>query len=159
MPKTASTIQVVPARVAHARDIHRLIVYWSERTPVLLKSLGQIYETLREFVVAVDGDQVVGAAALHIDWADLAEIRSVVVAPERVSEGIGRSLIEKQVEVARELGIERVFVLTDKVAWFNKLGFMPIDKAELPHKVWRDCVNCPIFTKCTEEALARPTGA
>jgi len=156
MPQTSSLV-VVPAKVAHARDIHRLIVYWSERSPVLLKSLGQIYENLREFIVALDGDQVVGAAALHIDWADLAEIRSVVVAADRVNQGVGRSLIERQIEIARDLGIEKVFVLTDKAAWFAKLGFAPIDKAELPHKVWRDCVNCPIFTKCTEVALARPT--
>ncbi len=148
-------ITVIPARVAHARDIHRLVVYWSERTPVLLKSLGQIYENLREFVVAVENDKVVGAAALHIDWADLAEVRTVVVSPDHQGRRIGQMLIEKQVDIARDLGIERVFVLTDKPAWFARLGFGPIDKAELPHKVWRDCVNCPIFTNCTEVALGR----
>ncbi len=148
-------VSVVPARVAHARDIHRLVVYWSERTPVLLKSLGQIFETLREFVVALDGDTAIGAAALHIDWADLAEVRTVVVSPDHQNRGVGRKLIEKQIEIARELGIERVFVLTDKPAWFAGLGFGPIDKADLPHKVWRDCVNCPIFTNCTEVALGR----
>ncbi|MBI5155211.1 N-acetyltransferase [Candidatus Poribacteria bacterium] len=147
---------VVPARIVHAPQIHRLISYWAERTPVLPKSLGHIYENLREFVVALDGEQVVGCAAMHIDWADLAEVRSVAVAPDRRNQGIGQRLVEAILRDAEELGIERVFCLTDQVGWFARLGFNPIDKAELPHKVWRDCMNCPIFTKCTEVAMGRP---
>jgi len=149
-------IVIEKARVPHAQQIHDLIVYWSERTPVLRRSLGQIYETLREFVVAVEGGRVVGAAALHIDWADLAEIRSVVVAPDRQGSGVGARMIEALVAEAREIGIDRVFVLTDKPDWFMRRGFGHITKDELPHKVWRDCVHCPIFTRCTEVALARP---
>jgi amino-acid N-acetyltransferase len=155
MPQLAPTITIENARVVHAPQIHRLVSYWASRTPVLPKSLGQIYENLREFVVALDGDAVAGAAALHIDWADLAEIRSVVVEDGRLGQGIGKRLIEHLVEEARVLGIERVFVLTDKPEWFARLGFEPIDKSDLPHKVWRDCVHCPIFTACTEVALAR----
>ncbi len=155
MIQSSGTITVQQARVPHAAEIHRLIMHWSERTPVLPKNLGQIYENLREFVVALDGEHVVGAAALHIDWADLAEIRSVVVDPNCQGKGVGKLLIEKQMEIAADLGIEKVFVLTDQVGWFARLGFGPIDKADLPHKVWRDCVHCPIFTNCTEVALAR----
>lgn len=153
-PQTG-TLQIVPARIPHAPEIHRLINYWAERTPVLPKSLGQVYETLREFVVALDGDRVVGAAAMHIDWADLAEIRSVVVDPERRSQRVGQAMIEHLIRDADEIGLEKVFVLTDQPGWFARLGFGPIDKADLPHKVWRDCVHCPIFTNCTEVALAR----
>jgi amino-acid N-acetyltransferase len=152
---TATSLRIEHARVAHAPHIHRLISYWAARTPVLPKSLGQIYENLREFVVALDGDSVVGAAALHIDWADLAEIRSVVVEDARRGQGVGQLLIEAQIREAEHLGIEKVFVLTDQPGWFARLGFGPIDKADLPHKVWRDCVHCPIFTACTEVALAR----
>jgi len=157
MQSTAASaaISIRPAIVSDAPRIHALVTYWAERTPVLPKSLGSIYENLREFVVAVDGEEVVGAAALHIDWADLAEIRTVVVAPERRNQGLGRMLVEAQIAEAANLGIERVFCLTDQPGWFARLGFGPIDKAELPHKVWRDCLHCPIFTKCTETALAR----
>jgi amino-acid N-acetyltransferase len=155
MPQLAPSIVIESARVAHAPQIHRLISYWASRTPVLPKSLGQIYENLREFAVALEDGQVVGAAALHIDWADLAEIRSVVVEDGRLGQGIGQGLIAHLEEEARHLGIERVFVLTDKPSWFGRLGFEPIDKAELPHKVWRDCIHCPIFTACTVVALAK----
>ena len=152
---TTSNLIVDEARIADAVEIHRMVAYWAERTPVLAKSLGEIYENLREFVVARQNGQVVGAAALHIDWADLAEIRTVVVDPSSQGRGIGKALIDKQIDVSKRLGLERVFVLTDRIEWFTKLGFGPIDKSELPHKVWRDCVHCPLFTCCTEVALVR----
>ncbi|MCB2156573.1 N-acetyltransferase [bacterium] len=154
----SSTIEVTKARVAHAPEIHRLISYWAERTPVLPKSLGQVYETLREFVVAIEDGRVVGCAAMHIDWADLAEIRSVAVAADRQSAGIGRRLIDALIAEAGELGVEKVFCLTDKPEYFARLGFGAVDKADLPHKVWRDCVHCPIFTQCTEVAMGRAVG-
>lgn len=149
-------IVIAKARIPDAPRIHRLVTYWSERTPVLPKSLGQIYEDLREFVVAREGDRVVGAAAMHIDWSDLAEIRTVVVHPERQKRGIGKRMIEALIEEACQLGIDRVFILTDQAEWFARFGFQVIEKDELPHKVWRDCVHCPIFTHCTEIAMARP---
>lgn len=150
---------VVPARVCHAPAIHDLVKYWADRTPVLPKSLGQIYETLREFIVAVEDDRVIGAAALHIDWADLAEVRSVVVAPDRRGQRVGERLVLAIIDEAAQLGIERVFCLTDQPGWFARLGFGPIDKADLPHKVWRDCMHCPIFTRCTEVAMGRNVNA
>lgn len=152
---TASGITIRRAVVADAPRIHALITWWSERTPVLAKTLGSIYENLREFVVAVDDSEVVGAAALHIDWADLAEVRSVVVANERRGQRIGEALVLALIAEAAELGVERVFCLTDQPGWFARLGFGPIDKADLPHKVWRDCMHCPIFTRCTEVAMGR----
>ena len=152
----AASVRIRRAVVADAPAIHALIHWWSQRTPVLSKPLGAIYETLREFVVAVDeSGAVVGAAALHLDWADLAEVRSVVVANERRGQRIGEALVRAILDEARELGVERVFCLTDQPGWFARLGFGPIDKADLPHKVWRDCMHCPIFTRCTEVAMGR----
>lgn len=149
------SLTVGEACVQDAPSIQALILYWSKRTPVLEKSLGQIYENLREFVVVKKGDTLIGAAAMHIDWGDLAEIRSVVVHEDYKGKGIGKLLINQQLSVAKRLGIERVFVLTDQVGFFGHLGFTEIDKGELPHKVWRDCINCPIFLNCTEVAMAR----
>jgi len=124
---------------------------------MLPRTLGQIYETLQEWVVAEIEGTVVGCAALHIDHALLAEIRSVAVDPERQGRGLGRLLVDAQVEEARRLGVKNVFVLTDKPDYFKKLGFHEIDMADLPRKIWRDCVNCPVFPECRETALLRPT--
>ncbi len=156
---TLSSVNQIPytvgeALVQDAAAIQALILYWSQRTPVLEKSLGQIYENLREFVVVRHENKIVGAAAMHIDWGDLAEIRSVVVDEQYKGKGVGKLLIQQQLAVAKRLGIDRVFVLTDQVGFFAHLGFTEIDKGELPHKVWRDCINCPIFLNCTEVAMA-----
>jgi UDP-N-acetylmuramoyl-tripeptide--D-alanyl-D-alanine ligase len=55
---------------------------------------------------------------------------------------------------ARELGISRVFALTYKPDFFYRLGFRTIDKSELPHKVWSECINCVKFPDCGEVAVA-----
>jgi amino-acid N-acetyltransferase len=67
--------------------------------------------------------------------------------------GIGAALVRACVEEAIALGITRVFTLTYQADFFKKLGFKPIDKGELPHKVWSDCIHCPKFPDCNEEAL------
>ncbi len=39
--------------------------------------------------------------------------------------------------------------------FFERCGYVRIDKAELPHKIWNECVRCPLFPNCNEEALIR----
>lgn len=155
----ASHLATRRALAVDAPEIHRLIGVCSEMGFMLPRTLGQIYETLQEWVVAVDETQgkVVGCAALHVDHALLAEIRSVAVDPGCQGKGIGRLLVDAQVEEALRLGIKNCFVLTDKPEYFKKLGFHEIDMADLPRKIWRDCVNCPVFPECRETALLRPT--
>ena len=46
-----------------------------------------------------------------------------------------------------------MFALTDNPGYFLRLGFTPTSKTTLPHKVWNECVHCPKFTTCTEEAV------
>ena len=42
----------------------------------------------------------------------------------------------------------------DLPEFFEKIGFKRIDKSELPHKIWSDCIDCPHFPDCSEVALA-----
>jgi len=92
----------------------------------------------------------VGAASLHIVWEDLAEIRSLVVSEEYQGKGIGAKLVEACLKEAKELGIPKVFVLTTSPNFFKKLGFIEINKQELPQKVWADCIRCSKFPECDE---------
>ncbi|OAG28735.1 N-acetyltransferase [Thermodesulfatator autotrophicus] len=143
------------ARLQDARDIHRLITHFSKTGQVIPRPLAEIYENIREFFVFVPErkDLVAGACALHICWEDLAEIRSLVVSEEYQGEGVGINLVKACLDEARTLGVPKVFVLTNAPAFFRKLGFKDIEKTELPHKVWADCVKCPKFPECDEEAL------
>jgi amino-acid N-acetyltransferase len=117
-----------------------------------------LYESLREFTVAVDQDKVIGVGSLHIIWEDLAEIRALAVAPDYANKGIGRGLVCNFIKEARELAIPRVFALTYQDGFFEKCGFKVIEKDSLPTKVWKECVNCPKFPNCEEIAVIIDTG-
>ena len=83
------------ANVGDAPEIHRLIQYWFETTgDVLPRTEGEIYETIRDFVVVRDSGKrrLLAAGALHVEWKDLAEIKSLVVDPGRRVAGLGASL-------------------------------------------------------------------
>jgi amino-acid N-acetyltransferase len=54
---------------------------------------------------------------------------------------------------AKSLGIRRVFVLTYVEGFFAKLGFKTVEKSQLPHKVWSDCLKCSKFPECDETAM------
>lgn len=137
-----------------ARQIHQLLLTYAKDGIVLPRSLMEIFEAIRDFYVFVEDHQVVGAAALNICWEDLAEVRSLVVSEGFAGRGIGRHLVEACLSEARQLGIGRVFALTYQQQFFEKLGFQVIEKAELPQKIWGDCIKCAKFPECDEIALS-----
>jgi len=141
------------ATIQDVEAIHRLISKAAEIAPVIPRSRAALYETLRDFYVYDAGDGVRGCCALHLVWLDLAEIKSLAVDPSLQKGGIGSALVRACLEEAREFRIPRIFALTAAVAFFEKLGFHTLDKRELPHKVWGDCVNCPKFPDCDEVAV------
>ena len=144
-----ATIQDVPT-------MHRLINDYANRGDMLPRALSQIYENLRDFYVVRDDDSnVVGCAALHVIWMDLAEVRSLAVDESRQSEGIGAMLIDACVDEARELGLPRIFSLTRQPGFFERVGFTLIDKSQLPHKIWAECYYCPKFPDFDEVAFMK----
>lgn len=143
------------ARVTDVCDMHKLINYFAERGDLLPRSLNQLYEDIRDFFVLEHDGCILGTCALHVNWEDLAELKALVVAESVQGQGFGRSLVESCLEEATSLGISRVFVLTYKADFFLKLGFHFIEKSELPHKVWSECINCAKFPDCGEVALIR----
>ena len=144
---------VEKARISDATQMHKLINYFADKGEMLARSLSEIYENIRDYFVTRQGERVIACAALHVSWSDLAEIKSVAVTEDSQKQGIGDQLIEACLREAKELGIPTVFCLTYKPAFFEKVGFSQIDKAELPHKVWGECYRCPKFPDCDEVAL------
>lgn len=130
-----------------------LINKYADSGQMLLRTLNELYEHLRDFHVYEENDEIIGVCALHVSWEGIAEIRSLAVRQDRVKNGIGSQLVRRCLLEASELQIERVFVLTYKDVFFRKLGFCDIDKKELPHKIWTDCLNCVKFPNCDESAL------
>ena len=152
---TRSDLGVRPAEIADIPAVKALIDPHASKGVMLPKTLTELYETVRDFVVCTEGDRVVGAGALHILWEDLAEIRSLAVLDSRRGMGIGARIGEALIEEAARLGVGRVFALTYATNFFLSLGFRVIDKALLPRKVWSDCVHCHKFPICDEVAVIR----
>lgn len=135
------------------REMHRLINAFAEKGLMLPRPLVLLYENLRDFYVAEEDGRIVGTAALHIVWEDLAEIRALAVAPGQEGRGIGSGLVRVLLDEAKNLGISRVFALTYQPGFFEKCGFKQVSKETLPHKVWGECINCPKFPSCDEVAV------
>jgi amino-acid N-acetyltransferase len=145
------------ATMADVNTIHRLITQHAELNRMLFRSHADLYEHLRDLFVAVepvDGtDTVVGCAALELVWKDLAEIKSLAVEDRCRGKGVGQALVAAAIDEARRLGLERVFALTRETRFFEQLGFHLVPRESLPHKVWTDCVNCPLQEDCDEVAM------
>ncbi len=133
--------------------IHQLVNSFAEKGEMLARPLSELYENLRDFFVFREGDRVLGCAALHINWSDLAEVKSVAVAGEAQGKGVGSDLARACLKEARGLEIATVFCLTLRPHFFESLGFTRVDRAELPRKVWTECYRCPKFPDCDEVAL------
>ncbi len=146
------------AKMADVEELHALINDFAEKGVMLARSRNTLYETIREFMVVEDEGKVVGAGALHIIWEDLAEIRALAIRNEYQRKGIGKKLIDELIKEAIELGIHKVFALTYQVDFFRGCGFQEVSKDEMPHKVWKECINCPKFPNCDEVAVIRRIG-
>lgn len=146
-------MKVDKAKVSDADTMHRLINHFADKGDVLPRALSEIYEGIKDFFVVRNEGKVVACAALHVTWLDLAEIRSVVVEEGSQNQEIGSSLARACLDEAKALGIPTVFSLTREPAFFEKLGFHLVDKAELPRKVWGECYRCPKFPDCDEVAV------
>jgi amino-acid N-acetyltransferase len=145
--------EVEKARISDATEIQRLINDFAARGQMLARPLSEIYENIRDYYVVRQDGRVAACVALHINWEDLAEIKSLAVKDEFQKKGIGEKLVAACVKEAQEIGIPSVFCLTYTVPFFQKCGFSIVDKAQLPHKVWGECYSCPKFPNCDEQAL------
>ena len=141
------------ARMTDIPSIHSLVNEFAGKGEMLGRSRSELYEGLRDFFVVEEGGEILGCGALHINWEDLAEVRSLAVEQALQGKGVGKALVKACVQEARELGIAKVYALTYRPGFFEGLGFRKVDKDSLPHKVWGDCLKCPQFPNCDEDAV------
>jgi len=141
------------AVIKDAKEILGIINFFANREEMLHRSINEIYENIRDFIVYEIDGEIAGVSSLHIDWEDLAEIRSLAVKEKNSKKGIGSSMVRECIREAKELSVEKVFTLTYVPDFFKKLGFKVVDKTQFPHKIWGDCIKCPKFPECDETAL------
>lgn len=133
--------------------IQAIINQYAKRGKLLPRALGDIYENIRDYFVAEVDEKIVGCCALHVVWEDIAEVKSLAVLKEFSGQGIGSELLNSALKEARSLGVTKVFTLTYEQNFFSKKGFKPIPSSSLPHKIWGECIRCPLFPNCKEVAM------
>ncbi len=141
-------------KINEGKSIQQLVNLFAADGLLIPLSLHEVYERIREFFVYKIEEQIVGVASLHVVWEDLAELRSMAVHPNYQHQGIGKALALRCIDEGRELCIKKVFLLTYKKDFFQKVGFQLVDKSELPQKVWSDCIKCVKFPDCDEIAMS-----
>ncbi|MGV0634007.1 amino-acid N-acetyltransferase [Mycolicibacillus trivialis] len=125
------------ARTTDVPAIKRLVDTYAGKI-LLEKNLVTLYESVQEFWVAESAGEVIGCGALHVLWSDLGEVRTVAVAPAVTGRGIGHAIVDRLTEVARELALSRLFVLTFETEFFARHGFAEIDGTPVTAEVFEE---------------------
>ena len=83
-----------PAILPDAEHIHDLISAYSSDGTLLPRTLAEICENVRDFVVLEHDGRIIGCGALHLYGTHLAEIRSITVGRQVQSQGGGSRLMK-----------------------------------------------------------------
>jgi amino-acid N-acetyltransferase len=135
------TVVVRRARTGDVLAIRALVDVYAPKGILLDKPMVTLYEDVQEFDVAELDGEIVGCGALHVLWADLAEVRTVAVDPAYRKQGIGHLLLESLLQRARDLDVRRVFCLTFEVDFFAEHGFQPFTATELEPGVYEELLR------------------
>jgi amino-acid N-acetyltransferase len=133
--------------------IYAVIEPYAAEGVLLPRSIAELSENVRDFVVASEAGQIVGCGALHLYGTHLAEIRSMAVCPQKKRTGVGRLLVEALLEESRRHGVTCVCLFTRTPGFFERLGFRVARRVELPDKIYKDCIHCPKLNDCDEIAM------
>ena len=149
MPQSEAQV-VSEAGCAQAGKEQILRSEYSQSAGIFQNDLSRLCESQS----AKDAEILAGFASLKIFNADLAEVRSLIVAPQFRRRGIARAIVNELLDEAKFYGLKSVFTLTYQKEFFERLGFTEIPKDELPaQKIWADCIKCKKFPVCNEIAL------
>jgi len=135
------SVIIRPARTSDVKQIRSIIDAFAAPGKMLEKETVTLFESVQEFVVAVDGSQVIGCGALHVLWEDLAEVRTVAVKEEFHKKGIGHQIIEAIIDRAQSIGVERIFCLTFQTQFFGKYGFKVIEGTPVEPDVYQELLR------------------
>jgi amino-acid N-acetyltransferase len=134
-------IEIRAARTSDVKGIRKLIDLYAPQRRILSKETVTLYESVQEFVVAVDGDKIVGCGAMHVLWEDVAEVRTVAVVEELRGKGVGHQILLKLIERAEAVGVKKIFCLTFETDFFGRHGFKEIEGAPVEPEVYQQLLR------------------
>ena len=136
-------------------QIYSIIRRYSETGTLLPRTIAELSENVRDFMVVEDDGKIIGCGALHLYGMHLAEIRSISVLPSAKGIGGGRKLVEALLDEAEQHRVTCVCLFTRIPEFFGHMGFVVAKREELPDKIYKDCVHCPNLYACDEIAMVR----
>lgn len=134
-------VTVRPARTGDVPAIRALIDFYAAKQILLDKPTVTLYEDVQEFVVAEVEGEIQGCGALHVLWADLAEVRSLAVDPGCRARGVGHLMLDALLDRARALDIHRIFCLTFEVKFFAAHGFRRFTETPVEPGVYEELLR------------------
>jgi amino-acid N-acetyltransferase len=141
------------AKLPDSFAIEQLIQVHVGDGTLLPRSLSEICENIRDFIVVENEGEIVGCGALHLYGMHLAEIRSITVTNKSTGRGAGRVLIDALMKEAKKQSVTCVCLFTRIPEFFAKMGFQEVEKEELPDKALKDCNKCSRQNACDEIAM------
>jgi amino-acid N-acetyltransferase len=138
-----------------AQQIHDLIAAYSGDGTLLPRSLAEICENVRDFILLEEDRKIIGCGALHLYGLHLAEIRSITVARWAQGRGGGELLVTALLAEAKRHRVRCICLFTRTPEFFGRLGFALAQREDLPDKVRKDCCVCPRLHCCDEVAMVR----
>ncbi|CAB4664724.1 unannotated protein [freshwater metagenome] len=134
-------IEIRPARSTDIKGIRKIIDTYAPQGRLLSKETVTLYESVQEFTVAIENNEVVGCGALHVLWEDLAEVRTVAVAEHLRRNGVGHLILEAIISRARDIGVSRIFCLTFETQFFGRHGFEEIEGTPVEPEVYKQLLH------------------
>src|SRR5580704_7204408 len=128
-----------------AKHIHELIASYSGDGTLLPRTLAEICENVRDFVVLENEGRIIGCGALHLYGTHLAEIRSITVNPGGQGRGGGSRLMKALMAEAKRHRVDCICLFTRAPEFFARQGFAMARREDLPDKIY----------KCDEVAMVR----
>jgi len=145
------------ATLPDAMAIEQLIQVHVGDGTLLPRSLRDICENIRDFIVVENNNEIVGCGALHLYGMHLAEIRSITVTSDSKGRGAGRVLVDALMKEAERQSVTCVCLFTRIPDFFGRMGFRVVAKEALPDKTLKDCLLCPRQHACDEIAMYQGT--
>jgi amino-acid N-acetyltransferase len=149
-------LKIFKPKLNDINNIQSLLKPFIDDGIILLRDKNEVATNIRSYTAIEENDKIIGIVALHIYSDELAEVRSLAVDKNYQNKGIGKKLIESIEKEGQNLGIKQILTLTYQKDFFEKIGFIEIEKESIPEqKVWADCIKCKHFPMCNEISMIK----
>jgi N-acetylglutamate synthase-like GNAT family acetyltransferase len=124
MPVEHPAWAIRPAAPAEASRIVRLISLNVPSGELLPRSEEFVASHASHFLVASEGDRLLGCVHLDEYAPSLAEIRSLAVVPEAQGRGVGVALVSALERLAKARGYHTLFAVSNNEEFFRRRGYV-----------------------------------